>query len=350
MAVQKNSVPFMTEYLKHAVAFEKNVYIWTHAMNEVNGRMDRLYAARARLEKQKADAEKRIGMLNHSIDALEKSNVDHAKKYRIMARISVTIIVIALLLLLGIGCCYGLVLYTYQGTTFEIPTILAILTPAITTAVCVAIYSLPVFTGIFIFSKIKAKRCAGDRVKLSRIAALEKQKASEQARLDKAENDWIVNALEEPLINRKQDEIHAQLQIAKDNLKQIYSLNVLHEDFRNLKAVATLFEYLDTGRCNMIEGHGGIYDTYRTEMVQIAQLEEQIKTNAILTRIEHHQRRICQELSQANQTLAGIKSHLSEIEKTNAEIAHNTAISAAADQQTADAAQWMKWKAWVNGY
>ena len=66
--------------------------------------------------------------------------------------------------------------------------------------------------------------------------------------------------------------------------------------------------------------------------------------------IKEQNRKIYAELKQANQTLSGIKSSLKEIEKSNARIEHNTAITATAAQQTNDAVRWMAWRTWANGY
>jgi len=139
--------------------------------------------------------------------------------------------------------------------------------------------------------------------------------------------------------------IHSQLQIAQQNLSQLYAMNLLPEQYRNMNAVATMYEYLETGRCNTIAGHGGIYDTYETEKIQLAQLEQQVQMNQTLLRMEDGQRQICREIRQANSTLSDIRSSLSNIEFTNKQIADNTAISAAANKQTAEVARYMAWKA-----
>ena len=171
-----------------------------------------------------------------------------------------------------------------------------------------------------------------------------------QAQESQAENDWIVNNIEETVVNQRQEEIHNALVAAKNSLMQIYSENVLPQKYRTLTAVATLYEYLETGRCNTIQGHGGIYDTYEVESLHLAQLQQMVQMNQTLSRMEDNQRYICQELRQANLTLSSINASLNEIEKTNAEIAKNTAISAAANQQTAVATSWLAWRAWANGY
>lgn len=346
----------MKAYLQHAVVFEKNVYIWSHAMNEANARVQHLYSERKRLEALKNAAHGALSALKDSKPsddaAIKKQKESDALKYRAKAKISMIIAVITLLVLFGIGCGIGWQLLNDPSEPFHISKIIFIPVMGFVMMIIGALFTgvVPICILVFASSKAKSVNLQNELNSSSKEASLERQKSILEAQESEADNDWAVNVIEESVLNEKQEEIHTQLKIAQSNLHQIYSHNVLPAKYRNLNAVATLFEYLNTGRCNTIQGHGGIYDTYETERVQLAQLEQLVRMNRTLVRIEDNQRQICHEIRQANQTLSGIKSHLSEIEKTNAEIAHNTAISAAANQQTAAATQWLAWNAWANGY
>ena len=64
-----------------------------------------------------------------------------------------------------------------------------------------------------------------------------------------------------------------------------------------------------------------------------------------LYRMEHIQSLQYQELRQANATLSNINSCVKDIRETNQQIAHNTAISAEANRQTAAATQYLAWQA-----
>lgn len=41
-----------------------------------------------------------------------------------------------------------------------------------------------------------------------------------------------------------------------------YDLNIIHPKYRNLVAISSIYEYIDTGRCRELEGPHGAYDTY----------------------------------------------------------------------------------------
>lgn len=140
----------------------------------------------------------------------------------------------------------------------------------------------------------------------------------------------------------KHELVKAQSDAAAGALAEFYAEDVLPEKYRNFSAVATMYEYLHTGRCTIIRGHGGIFDTYEYDRKLGLIIENLVSINAKLDQIAANQRMLYDELREANRTLSGISSSLSSIEKSSAEIASNSAISAAADQRTADAAQWMK--------
>ncbi len=150
------------------------------------------------------------------------------------------------------------------------------------------------------------------------------------------------------MLKEKQQEISGALREAKNNLADIYAQDVLPERYRSFSAVATLYDYLETGRCDKIQGHGGIYDTYENDLRQGLIIERLTEISNGLSRIEANQQMLYMELRQANAALSDIGQSLAQIEKSDAEIAANTAISAVADQQTAASVNWMAWKQWAN--
>ena len=307
MAINKNSVSYMKGYLKHALTFEKYVYIWSRAMDEVNARMKQIYSERRRLENLRASAQNQLASLEDANEQHRKNKESEAAQNRKYAKIALI---------------SGLVMLPM----------------------------LPIGLGIYSFFKSQAASLEEEAKQLTSKASAKRQEMILQAQESEASNDWIVNNIEEAVVGKRQEEIHNALNAAKKNLMQIYAENVLPQKYRTMNAVATMYEYLETGRCNIIQGHGGIYDTYEVEKVHLAQLEQMMQMNRTLEDIADSQRYICEELRQANRTLSGISTSLNEIEKTNEEIARNTAISAAANQQTAAAASWLSWRAWANGY
>lgn len=305
MAVNKSSVAYMREYLKHALEFEKYVYIWSCAMNNANSRMEKICSEKRQLQNKRDNAIAQLDSFDIDLAKARELKESEARRYRKRAKIA---------LFVGIAECFLLPICLYFRSV----------------------------------SKEKAEALEAEAAKLNRDS-MKMHEMLLQEQEKEAEKGLAANNIEETAVNQKQEEIHKALVVARSNLAQIYSENVLPQKYRNLAAVATMYEYLETGRCTIIQGHGGIYDTYEVERIHLEQLRQMVQINKTLSRMEDNQRYICQELRQANQTLSSINSSLSEIEKTNAEIAKNTAISAAANKQTAAATSWLAWNAWANG-
>lgn len=49
-------------------------------------------------------------------------------------------------------------------------------------------------------------------------------------------------------------------------LDKLYSANIIHPKYRNLSAVSSLYEYIDTGRCSQLEGPHGAYNLFESEV------------------------------------------------------------------------------------
>lgn len=154
-----------------------------------------------------------------------------------------------------------------------------------------------------------------------------------------------------------------EMELAKDAYKKlmiarksIYLPNIIFIKYRTLPALATIYEYLMSGRCTTLEGPDGAYNLYESE----------IRANMIITKldlviekleeIKNAQYMLCQELSKANASLSSIGKKMddacsflhsisnnvssirdnSEVIKNNtAVIAYNTARTAFYSEMTA---------------
>lgn len=348
MSDNKNNVSYMTEYLKYAVEFEKYVYVWSKALNEANLRIQRIRNEQKDFESIRLISQCKLDSLGSTDERQLKIKQQKAARYKSKARSAIIVLFVLLIILFIIGC--GISIYVSKKvTSFGTSNIL--INGAIFTVVASILTGiLPVCLIVFFINKNRSKNIKESAYSLATGGSTRRQRIILDAKRKQAEKSWSESAAEERLLCKRQKEIQDAYTEAKNNLARIYSENVLPIKYRTLNAVATLYEYLETGRCNYIQGHGGIYDTYDVEKIHLAQLEQMVQINETLSRIEDNQRYICQELRTANQTLSNICSSLNEIEKTNAEIAKNTEISAVANQQTAEVAKWMKWNTWANGY
>ncbi len=61
-------------------------------------------------------------------------------------------------------------------------------------------------------------------------------------------------------------EINNNIGIAKSRLKKLYEYNVVFPKYRNLPMIASLYEYVASGRCTELEGHEGGYNILENEM------------------------------------------------------------------------------------
>ncbi len=351
MVVDKNSVSYMQDYLNYAMQFEKYVYIWETAMRNVNARLQRLCAEENRLEQQKAQSNVSLQYLDAKYERQKNQKQQEAQNYKKSANKALAVILVDIV----ICVLFGIWLVSYalekkgQGlNNYSIWLILLIAVIAIVAAFFLTFVG-PIFLGIYTSSRTQYKRCVEE---LTLIRGGGSQKRTEILLQNESKNaaamlSEITGAQQR--LRRELDEISAALQQAKQQLSTIYAENCLPEKYRRFNAVATLYEYLETGRCTTVQGHGGIYDTYENELRLGLIVDTLVEIRDSMLRMEATQQVLCQELRHANRMLSGIGADIQKIEKTNAEIAKNTAISAAANQQTAAVAKWMAWRDWANG-
>lgn len=83
-------------------------------------------------------------------------------------------------------------------------------------------------------------------------------------------------------------------------LKNIYSKNILHPNYQNWIAAATIREYLDVGRCNTLKGTFGAYNIFEAELManKIANTISDLQKR--VTNISSSQVRLKQEIQECN--------------------------------------------------
>jgi hypothetical protein len=184
------------------------------------------------------------------------------------------------------------------------------------------------------------------------IAALSKKKPAK-----KAENSASL------FIQNDIKSAEKQLAAAAKARAVFYGYNIIYPKYRNYVAVATFCEYIESGRCSLLEGIGGAYNLYETECMNnlivsqltvIADKLEDIKQNQIL--MYRELKAINMNLEKLNETmkdavasidslavsmsdmqnyLVDISANTKDIKDTNTKIATNTAIAAHYSELTA---------------
>ena len=135
-----------------------------------------------------------------------------------------------------------------------------------------------------------------------------------------------------------EDEISKVEKLLEDTLKcrnELYAFDIIFPKYRNLVALTTMNEYLITGRCEKLEGPGGAYNLYESELranMIISQLSQIIDS---LEQIKQNQYLLYNEMKQINATLSSMDDSLnnavkslSNIDSASRTIAKNTGIIA----------------------
>ena len=320
-----NDPVYMSQYLEYVVEFEKYVWIWTNAMNTANNQLQMLYRKRNSLD----------NAVSHGINENKELNLRYAAQANIRKKDSKKFLKRAVLSVIGFIVIIMVLLVIF------------VLNKSGITKYTEAAYPL-VWGGIFLFffGIYNINRYFKNKQSISQMKKFDVNSASEalvKNRKNQAELYRINSKEEELKIKEKQSEIFTALQDAKSSLRDIYAVNVLPERYRSFCAAATMLGYLQTGRCTAIQGHGGIYDTYEIDMQNRAIITTLEEIKNISLQIEANQQLLLSEMQQANRTLTNINQTVNRIDVTTKQIEKNTAISAAANQQTAAAASWIAW-------
>ncbi len=107
-------------------------------------------------------------------------------------------------------------------------------------------------------------------------------------------------------------------------LAELYALDILHENYRELPTVCSLYGYLETGRCSSLEGHEGAYNLYEAELRQnmiITKLDAVIDH---LEAIEQNQYVLHKQINEMQKTLSEVSMKMTQMLRKVNSIADNT--------------------------
>lgn len=120
-----------------------------------------------------------------------------------------------------------------------------------------------------------------------------------------------------------------QLEETKSLLKQYYNEGFLYPKYRSVVPVATIYEYLDSGRCFTLYGHEGAYNLYENELRMNMILEKLDDIIYRLDDISSSQRVLAQLLKESNRKIDSLKVSLKNIETSTELTQYYSQISAA---------------------
>ena len=130
---------------------------------------------------------------------------------------------------------------------------------------------------------------------------------------------------------QKFDEVKATLQTS---LTKLYSQNIVYAKYRNLVAIATIYEYFDSGRCTELEGPNGAYNMYEGELrsnIIICSLSQIISD---LGQIKNGQYALYEQIRRSNENVTHLLNNIYNAQMLTAYYAEAAAIAASADRIT----------------
>lgn len=151
--------------------------------------------------------------------------------------------------------------------------------------------------------------------------------------------------------NIQLDAVNKELRETNTLRNQFYAENILPDKYRNFVAVATMYPWLEYGICTEIYGHGGLFDTYETDLrfkIIIGELKD-LNTKADIA--IQNQRILINEVRRCNEIAGNILTYVKNIDSTQQRIANDVAdikvsssISAMAASRTAMYAEYQYYK------
>jgi len=133
-----------------------------------------------------------------------------------------------------------------------------------------------------------------------------------------------------------------QLKAVNNELNEInllrndfYSENILPPQYHSLVAVSTMKPWLEYERCTEIYGHGGLFDTYETDLKQNIIIGNLQQLNAKMDIVIRNQQILIQEVRRGNEIAGNILHYVERIENTQERIARDVSDIKLSSQITA---------------
>lgn len=310
-----DNVQLMKSYIFYAMTFERNVYMWNNALNKINEAINsnhhRKIGAMNNIETINDDIDSFDDEYKEAIKAKNKS-IRNNKRIIICASIIFSIILVACIIYYitskEIGALYtgGYILFFF---------------------ILIIVVDLKKYRSEIQFEKRYIKNHLNEQSKIDKLNQLRnKKQVQEKLVMDLS--------YKEVILIQDRDDIIKNLNEAKKILSNIYSKNILPSRYRNLVATCTLFQYLDTGRCTIIKGHGGIYDTFEYELQMKSIIYNLKEINMKLDTVISNQNRLYQEINIANSTLNSMERDFKVLRDNTDTIKKSSSVAAVAQQQT----------------
>lgn len=148
----------------------------------------------------------------------------------------------------------------------------------LTLGIVVAITLISLLVCYLIDRKHHAKLDAAVRNELARLD--QENKLIEQ----KNEKNRQAAMIQVQYLQEEKDIVEKSIEQAKQMLDSYYSLNIIHKNYRDLTAVSSFYQYLDSERCYQLTGPDGAYNKYEDELLHKQILE---KLDTVVGRLDN---------------------------------------------------------------
>lgn len=127
---------------------------------------------------------------------------------------------------------------------------------------------------------------------------------------------------------KEQKQVWQQIKESESILAKLYSYNILYPKYRQMVSVATIFEYLDSGRCFSLSGTEGAYNLYEDELRHntiIGRLDQVINR---LDRLQQTQSELCRELEDSDRVLSDVRDDMEYYHSSLGSARENASVTA----------------------
>lgn len=338
----KMQIENMKNYCEMAIKLEREAAMWQKMLKEANSKMQSFDQEHQSLGQLISQTQSELASLNTRFMQETSSKKLEMKKRKRNCTISMTAIVMLTIFILLIGVSMAGV--AGNGTAGQTVALVAGMLMG-----GVSLLGVPYIICIIVFAVNKSKvnslikETGDDFLKIKETKA----RAVLQDKYEKARNELAVVTNSKMFIRDQQSELKKSLDAALERRQQFYSIGVIARIYQNLEAVTSFFFYLDTGRVNVIDGSGGLWDTYEKDCQHKEQMQELRGIRGAIEEHERHEQMRHRELIGTLHSMEqNIRSSLGRIEGYTAETARNSAISAAANIQQEEYLEYMATTVW----
>ena len=110
--------------------------------------------------------------------------------------------------------------------------------------------------------------------------------------------------------------------------EKLYSLNIIHRDYRELTKISKMYEYLDIGICYELEGGLGAYAKCREEMIWGSLYDLLVDIKNDLSELKGICYSLYDGITESNRKMNSLCASMDETLRLTAKVEQNTAIAA----------------------